>query len=477
MRTLGMTTAIGVIGAALCLLTACGGGGGGGGGGEAKPTEASTPDPSTKAYAGHPSNGTVLMLDGDTGELKTLAPLTSTAPVVGTVAVREGRAATHAGTDKLMVVAEGTSNPVDVLHTIDLSGPTSQEVGEIAGTQILALAYDETKTPGVLYGFDANTSQLVTIDATNASVRHIGQRLGRDRITAMAYDPATQSLVALDRETGALLDVVIGQAPIGGAPLVTAQEFGTSRYQVVHAIALLPNTDEMLFLDTTRGQFVRVHRFTGDPIEALPGPPVHRGGADQAVIAMWPRGNVRASALRTYGVAIGDEYDEGTLLFKQGEKVLFEQAYDPEGNVDVVALPKALAKALKVGDTLTWGVYDKKGKALSEATCTLVDAPEADAALKAVAENAYVSRQAPEVGTLLRARALRKAGLHAEALEQFVAAAVMAPKHKTAMLGLRASLVEILPDALSDWQAGELVQWITAGPKADDSAVKALLGR
>lgn len=143
-------------------------------------------------------------------------------------------------------------------------------------------------------------------------------------------------------------------------------------------------------------------------------------GAEGAAFPTWPAGEVRKAGLSTFRFDISPDYgDDGTVKLMKGGKVLYESpAPVKAGGLDnYPSVPAAVVDALKVGDTVTWGVYfpAKKSKPAT-VSFTVVDKP---AVTKAEAKLLGDKSLDPVVRDLARAQMLQNYGLHSEAVALF----------------------------------------------------------
>ena len=142
------------------------------------------------------------------------------------------------------------------------------------------------------------------------------------------------------------------------------------------------------------------------------------GGADGVAFPTWPAGEVRKAGLATYRIdASGSYADDGTLKFMKGGKTLYEAAFKPTREQTEAAIPAAVTDALKVGDTVTWGVWfaNKKMKPVT-VSFTVVDKP---AVTKAEAKFSADKSLDPVVRSLAMAQMLQNYRLYSEAVSVY----------------------------------------------------------
>ena len=138
------------------------------------------------------------------------------------------------------------------------------------------------------------------------------------------------------------------------------------------------------------------------------------GGAEGVAFPTWPSGDVRKEGLSTYRIDAPESYgDDGTLKFMRGNTALYEVAFKPEHVKTQAAIPQDVMRAVKAGDTITWGVYfaNKKQKALTVSFKVVVKPQVAKAEAKLEGDTV-----AGVVRDLARAQLLKNYGFYSEAL-------------------------------------------------------------
>lgn len=145
-------------------------------------------------------------------------------------------------------------------------------------------------------------------------------------------------------------------------------------------------------------------------------------GSDAAAWALLPRGEVRTEGLRTWRLEVDREAFEkgGYLEFRQGKKVLYKDAtpFDPgSSRFCEGAVPAAVVKALKAGETVTWGLFYPDAKELNAvATFKVVNKPQVAKQVEKLELNRLNARQSPEIKALARNQVLVNNSLFSEAL-------------------------------------------------------------
>jgi serine/threonine protein kinase len=94
---------------------------------------------------------------------------------------------------------------------------------------------------------------------------------------------------------------------------------------------------------------------------------------DRAIQILYPRGSVRLEDLDSYRFDVGAAFDqEGAIVFKVGEKTLYERALTDEWPEMLRSVQKLPELALEAGATITWGFFPKEGRPVT-ATFTVVE--------------------------------------------------------------------------------------------------------
>jgi hypothetical protein len=120
------------------------------------------------------------------------------------------------------------------------------------GDTVRALAFD----PGtsILYGVDASSDELITIDTATGAGTPIGP-LGFGAVTGLAFDSGTQTLYGADESFDQL--IAIDTATGAGAAIGS---FGFSR---VRALAFDPGTSTLYGVDDTTDKLITIDTLTG----------------------------------------------------------------------------------------------------------------------------------------------------------------------------------------------------------------------
>jgi hypothetical protein len=132
-----------------------------------------------------------------------------------------------------------------------------------------------------------------------------------------------------------------------------------------------------------------------------------RGGDDDGILPLYPRGDVRLEDLAELRIDIGPEWaGKGTLeVRRRGESgALFSAQFAPDRLSTVAPVPEA-AKSLKPGDEFEWGFYPEKGDPVI-ATCRIRAPPRT---LEELDQD--LAEQDATLRAILRANCLLKEGL------------------------------------------------------------------
>ncbi len=186
-------------------------------------------------------------------------------------------------------------------------------------------------------------------------------------------------------------------------------------------------------------------------------------------VLLRPVGDVRAATLADFEFALGaDQADGLTLEFRRGNDVLSSAPFNPTGLRGSLPLPEAVLAALKVGDTVTWGLYPSKARVRAgdkplTAQFRLVDV-DPTAALARV-DRALSEEASPALRGEMKVRALVQLGLVREALDE---ADRLADAHRDvlALQALARQLYKTLKLAEAA-RAGELADRITKFPASE----------
>jgi len=354
------------------------------------------------------------------------------------------------------------------LYTVDPLGAFTRigAAGSLGTRDLRALAFDAGSAPGVLYSYDNATSKVVVIDVTDGTAQEIGPSLPAVGIEAMTWHPDTLTLLAIDRPTRTLMEI----APLTGG--VTA--IAVLSMAGVRGMAAAAGTDEIVVVDADTDRIALIDRHTGSVVQAFTDPSPTRGSAEDAVVLLWPQGDVRVEALETAAIEVTEAYEgDAALVFRRGDEVLFRAPFDPEETESTIALPKTLRRRLRIGDEVTWGlVFPGKSSAIST-TFRVVAAPAAAAALEALAARPYLRRQAASVREVRAARVLLRAGLFSEAFVRALGAATRKPAYVPAHRALARAWRGMAGRAFRTWCADALVASHVARRKAAEAAVRA----
>ncbi len=158
----------------------------------------------------------------------------------------------------------------------------------------------------------------------------------------------------------------------------------------------------------------------------------HRGpGGDAAGWPLLPRGDVRLEGLSVWRLEVDVMAFEpeagGVLEFRKGKNVLWRDSvpFSPASRIVQGGLPKSVLDAVKVGDTVSWGiVYDKQPKRSLLAEFKVVHKPSAAKQIDRLENDRQNARQSAKVKSLGRNQALLNNSLYAEALRGYMDLAV-----------------------------------------------------
>ncbi len=138
-----------------------------------------------------------------------------------------------------------------------------------------------------------------------------------------------------------------------------------------------------------------------------------RGGAAGAVELLFPAGAVRVDDLHNYRIEVSRAFAPNghRVVWRRGEAVLHESAFEPEDFVTAGPVPQAVRGAADVGDEITWSVENDEGTDV-RAAISVVGEPTTDEwrqAQKFLAS--YSEVEDPTLYALLSSRVLLAAGL------------------------------------------------------------------
>jgi hypothetical protein len=158
----------------------------------------------------------------------------------------------------------------------------------------------------------------------------------------------------------------------------------------------------------------------------------HRGaGGDGSAWPLLPRGDVRLEGLSVWRLEVDAMSFEpeagGVLEFRKGKNVLWRDTapFSPGSRIVQGGLPKSVLDAVKVGDTVSWGiVYDKQPKRSVLADFKVVNKPSAAKQIDRLENDRQNARQPAKVKSLGRNQALLNNSLYAEALRGYMDLAV-----------------------------------------------------
>ena len=160
----------------------------------------------------------------------------------------------------------------------------------------------------------------------------------------------------------------------------------------------------------------------------IEGEATHRGAGEKfltTVFPIFPNGKVRLEGLTSYRIDIDIESfeDGGSLEFHVGKKVLWKQGdvFAPKFRVLSASIPRTVLDGVKVGETVTWGVFfeDPKKKDIV-AEFKVAQEDQLDRALLKLDKDKKVRSQSPLVRTLTKAKVLQNHSLLSEALSDYL---------------------------------------------------------
>ena len=166
--------------------------------------------------------------------------------------------------------------------------------------------------------------------------------------------------------------------------------------------------------DTVR-QIASAFGVTVDPTSA---PELHRGGAtEQGVALLFPRNDVRKEGLSTFRCDVTPAYDgTGWIEFHKGKTVLSRQRFEPDTLVTTAKIPVSVMRALKTGDTVTWGIFYEDGRRAVTAKFEVVSKPAAAKKLLEIESDTRLAHQPLVLRLQVAAEALQNYRLYSEAL-------------------------------------------------------------
>jgi hypothetical protein len=249
-------------------------------------------------------------------------------------------------------------------------------------------------------------------------------------VEAMAWDPDTDMLVAVDRTTQTLFEVELATW--------TVRPLAAVGYGAIRGLAVVPTTDELLVVDTDLDQVLILDRYTGQ--SQTPFEPLKRSrgvGEATSVHLLWPRGDVLTAGCTTWAIEATADYEaDGVLVFRCGEKELARVKFEPTRVLTIQPLPEAVRQALATEKTITWGLaFEKRDDVTTE--FTLVERPKIHTGLASLA--ALETRSA-RIRKVREARLLSRHGLHSDAFQRLMGTAA---EHETGIPWTRAMVTAL----------------------------------
>ena len=170
--------------------------------------------------------------------------------------------------------------------------------------------------------------------------------------------------------------------------------------------------------DTVR-QIAAAFGVTVDPFRS---PELHRGGAAVGGVSLlYPRNDVRKEGLSSLRIDVTPSYDgQGWLEFHKGKNVLVRQRFEPDTLSTTMPMPASVVRALKTGETVTWGIYFEDGRKPVTTQFEVVSKPAAAKKLAELAADKRLARQPSILRLQLEAEALQNYRLYSEALTKLL---------------------------------------------------------
>ena len=156
-------------------------------------------------------------------------------------------------------------------------------------------------------------------------------------------------------------------------------------------------------------------------IEVAPfvAPRTTRGGASKHSPAtlLWPARDIRKNGLVNYAIEADETYGgDGALEFRHGRKVLYREAFNPESVTTVRSIPAEVLEHVKVGRTITWGIYFEDQRRPITAKFRIVQRPKAERRLEKLRNSRHMQRQPLITRQIMAATVLENNRLYTEAL-------------------------------------------------------------
>jgi hypothetical protein len=140
-------------------------------------------------------------------------------------------------------------------------------------------------------------------------------------------------------------------------------------------------------------------------------------GKHAAAVLLWPARDVRKAGLVNYAIEADESYGgDATLEFRHGRKVLYRQSFKPETVTTVRAIPAEVVEDVKVGSSITWGLYYEDSRRPITAKFTVVKRPNAERQLERIRKSRYMQRQPEITREIMAATILENNRLYTEAL-------------------------------------------------------------
>ncbi len=134
-------------------------------------------------------------------------------------------------------------------------------------------------------------------------------------------------------------------------------------------------------------------------------------------VLLWPSKDVRKGGVVTYAVESDETYKgDATLEFRRGRKVLYREHFVPESITTVKQIPEEVREHLRVGRTISWGLYFDDHRKPIRTKFRVVNRPNADRQVARVSKSRHMKRQSKITRDLVQATILENNRLYTEAL-------------------------------------------------------------
>jgi hypothetical protein len=154
-------------------------------------------------------------------------------------------------------------------------------------------------------------------------------------------------------------------------------------------------------------------------VQPFVAPAVMRGARPRRAAAtlLWPARDVRKGGLVNFALEVDESYaDDATLEFRRGRTVLHRETFHPQTLTTIRPLPPEVLEAVKVGTTITWGLYYEDARRPVTTRFKVVKRPNAGRQLARMKTSRHIQRQPAITRELLAATILENNRLYSEAL-------------------------------------------------------------